>query len=247
MDLGQSPHRRQMGSLVDLFNEHDGRRPFSHLSASFIIDVSIDLVQGLELQDEKVHVHRSIPGSRGSSQNSETHADEQLTFWWRRCGGQKQAWEVGHINNVSCVMFHTAGTSNSSLGLVQAFCRTNFQEGPEMNFFATGQGSGIIVFKLERERPAYTISAGVLYYVKEKALRTYDFATSEDTSLINIRRAELNQRTLSCNPAENAVLLCSDRHNGTYKSREVMTLRPKKASGSWGVSCPATALPRRTA
>ncbi|EFJ13410.1 hypothetical protein SELMODRAFT_424533 [Selaginella moellendorffii] len=199
-DLGQSPHRRQMGSLV--WNYKTRRCMF--------IGVSLDL-------SKRLH-------------------------WF-----QKQAWEVGHTNNVSCVMFHTAGTSNSSLGLVQAFCRTNFQEGPEMNFLATGQGSGIIVFKLERERPAYTISAGVLYYVKEKALRTYDFATSEDTSLINIRRAELNQRRLSCNPAENAVLLCSARHNSTYKSREVMTLRPKKASGSWGVSCPATALPRRTA
>ena len=47
----------------------------------------------------------------------------------------------------------------------------------------------MIVFKLERERPAFSTHANVLYYVKDRYLRTYDFATQRDNPLIAIRRA----------------------------------------------------------
>jgi len=33
----------------------------------------------------------------------------------------------------------------------------------------------MIVFKLERERPAYSTHGGMLYYVKDRYLRVYDF------------------------------------------------------------------------
>lgn len=46
----------------------------------------------------------------------------------------------------------------------------------------------MIVFKLERERPAFGVSQNVLYYVKDRYLRTYDFATQRDNPLISIRR-----------------------------------------------------------
>lgn len=47
---------------------------------------------------------------------------------------------------------------------------------------------GMIVFKLERERPAYSTHQNVLYYVKDRYLRTYDFQTQRDNPLISIRR-----------------------------------------------------------
>ena len=47
----------------------------------------------------------------------------------------------------------------------------------------------MIVFKLERERPACATFQGTLYYVKDRYLRTYDFATQRDNPLISIRRA----------------------------------------------------------
>ena len=37
---------------------------------------------------------------------------------------------------------------------------------PEMNLLAAGHDSGMIVFKLERERPAYTVYRGTLFYVR---------------------------------------------------------------------------------
>ena len=55
--------------------------------------------------------------------------------------------------------------------------------------FACLPCSGMIVFKLERERPACATHAGSLYYVKDRHLRCYDFASQRDTALITIRRA----------------------------------------------------------
>lgn len=49
--------------------------------------------------------------------------------------------------------------------------------------------SGMIVFKLERERPAYSMHGNMLYYVKDRYLRTYDYASQRDNPLIAIRRA----------------------------------------------------------
>ena len=48
--------------------------------------------------------------------------------------------------------------------------------------------SGMLVFKLERERPAYAVHGDVLYYVKERFLRTYDFSSQRDNPLITLRR-----------------------------------------------------------
>jgi hypothetical protein len=47
----------------------------------------------------------------------------------------------------------------------------------------------MIVFKLERERPACATHGNTLYYVKDRYLRTYDFATQRDNPLMSIRRA----------------------------------------------------------
>ena len=47
----------------------------------------------------------------------------------------------------------------------------------------------MFVFKLERERPAFSTHQNVLYYVKDRYLRTYDFATQRDNPHIAIRRA----------------------------------------------------------
>ena len=48
--------------------------------------------------------------------------------------------------------------------------------------------SGMLVFKLERERPAYAVHGEALYYVKERFLRVYDFSSQRDNPLITLRR-----------------------------------------------------------
>lgn len=54
--------------------------------------------------------------------------------------------------------------------------------------FPSGHDSGMIVFKLERERPAYAVHSNMLYYVKDRFLRQLDFNSSKDTAVMQLRR-----------------------------------------------------------
>jgi coatomer subunit alpha len=45
----------------------------------------------------------------------------------------------------------------------------------------------MIVFKLERERPAYSVHGNILYYVKDRFLRKLDFTTTKDNVVMQIR------------------------------------------------------------
>ncbi|KAF5185856.1 Coatomer subunit alpha-1 [Thalictrum thalictroides] len=172
-----------------------------------------------------------------------TGADDRQLKLWRM--NDTKAWEVdtlrGHMNNVSCVMFHAkqdiivSNSEDKSIRVwdvtkrtcVQTFRREHdrfwiLASHPEMNLLAAGHDSGMLVFKLERERPAFSVSGDFLYYVKDRFLRFYEFSTQKDSQVIPIRRpgtTSLNQspRTLSYSPTENAVLVCSDVDGGSYE------------------------------
>merc|ERR1711881_801860 len=74
---------------------------------------------------------------------------------------------------------------------------------PTLNLFAAGHDNGLIIFKLERERPAFASHQNSLYYVKDKYLRRCEFATSKDTAVMQIRSPSKAQvYSLSYNPAE---------------------------------------------
>ncbi|KAL0360610.1 UNVERIFIED_CONTAM: Coatomer subunit alpha-1 [Sesamum radiatum] len=170
-------------------------------------------------------------------------ADDRQVKIWRM--NDTKAWEVdtlrGHMNNVSCVLFHArqdiivSNSEDKSIRVWDATKRTGLQTfrrehdrfwilaaHPEMNLLAAGHDSGMIVFKLERERPAFSVSGDALFYVKDRFLRTFEYSTQKDTQLIPIRRpgsSGLNQgpRTLSYSPTENAILVCSDTDGGSYE------------------------------
>ena len=153
----------------------------------------------------------------------------------------------GHTNNVSCALFHPKHeliVSNSEdrtirvwdiskrLG-VQTFRRESdrfwvLAAHPDQNLLAAGHDSGMIVFKLERERPAFDVLANKCFYVKERYLRMHEFSNSKDVPLVSLRRTTSNAtpgigggpRTLSynsLNKAENNVLILSDSEGGTYE------------------------------
>ncbi|GAA0140874.1 vesicle coat protein [Lithospermum erythrorhizon] len=201
-------------------------------------------------------------------------ADDRQVKIWRM--NDTKAWEVdtlrGHMNNVSCVLFHArqdiivSNSEDKSIRVWDATKRTGLQTfrrehdrfwiltaHPEMNLMAAGHDSGMIVFKLERERPAFSISGDSLYYVKDRFLRIFEFSTQKDTQLVPIRRPGsngLNQgpKTLSYSPTENAVLICSDIEGGSY---ELYTV-PKDSYGRGdtaqearrGIGGPATFIAR---
>ncbi|KAI3959120.1 hypothetical protein MKX01_023796 [Papaver californicum] len=170
-------------------------------------------------------------------------ADDRQVKLWRM--NDTKAWEVdtlrGHMNNVSCVMFHArqdiivSNSEDKSIRVWDVTKRTGVQTfrrehdrfwilalHPEMNLMAAGHDSGMIVFKLERERPAFSVSGDTLFYVKDRFLRLYEFSSQKDAQVIPFRRPGsnvLNQgpRTMSYSPTENAILICSDVDGGSYE------------------------------
>ena len=180
--------------------------------------------------------------------------DDRLVKLWRM--SETKAWEVdtcrGHFQNVSACLFHPHQDLILSVGedktirvwdlnkrtSVQSFKRENdrfwvIAAHPEINLFAAGHDNGVMVFKLERERPASTVHQNQLYYItKEKHVRCYDFAKSQESpSLLNLKKLGapwMPPRTLSYNPAERAILVTSPAEGGRY---ELVNL-PKDASGA---------------
>ena len=48
---------------------------------------------------------------------------------------------------------------------------------PTLNMFAAGHDGGMMVFKLERERPAFGLHQNTLYYIKVKMEREREFVS----------------------------------------------------------------------
>lgn len=178
-------------------------------------------------------------------------ADDRVIKIWRM--SETKAWEVdscrGHFNNVSSALFHPKHELIVSCGedktvrvwdlakrtAIQTFRREHdrfwvLAAHPNLNLFAAGHDSGLIVFKLERERPAFSVHQDTLYYVRDKYVRAFDFATGSDIGLLSVRKfgsPYMPPRTLSFNPAERAVLLTISSDNGSYE----LTSLPQQAQG----------------
>jgi coatomer subunit alpha len=96
--------------------------------------------------------------------------------------------------------------------------------------FILGHDSGLIVFKLERERPAFAVHGDSVYYVRDKYVRAYDINTGSDIGLLSVRKfgsPYMPPRTLSFNPVERAVLLTISSDSGIYE----ITGLPKETVG----------------
>lgn len=162
-------------------------------------------------------------------------ADDRQIKLWRM--SDSKAWEVdtcrGHYNNVSCVIFHPrqdliiSNSEDKSIrvwDMAKRTCLHTFRREhdrfwvvaghPSLNIFAAGHDSGMVVFKLERERPAFAVHGNILYYVKDRFLRKLDFTTQKDRAVMQLRGGNRSPVfSMSYNPAENAVVLCTRTSN----------------------------------
>ncbi|XP_022657939.1 coatomer subunit alpha-like [Varroa jacobsoni] len=199
-------------------------------------------------------------------------ADDRQIKLWRL--NDAKAWEMdtcrGHYSNVSCVIFHPrqelilSNSEDKSIrvwDMAKRTCLHTFRREhdrfwiltahPTLNLFAAGHDNGMVIFKLDRERPAHTLHGNTLYYVKEqnfmlanvaqKHLRKLDLTTMKDTAILQLRKgaARAPVYSISYNPAENAVLI-NVRHvikeQSTYELTQVPkndrdTSEPKRANG----------------
>jgi coatomer protein complex subunit alpha (xenin) len=176
-------------------------------------------------------------------------ADDRQVKLWRM--NETKAWEVdtmrGHTNNVSCVLFHpkheliVSNSEDRTIRVwdiskrqgVQTFRRESdrfwiLAAHSEQNLLAAGHDSGMIVFKLERERPAFDSLPDRCFYVKDRYLRLHEFQSSRDIPLVSLRRTTSNATPgigggphslsyNSFNKAENTVLITSDAEGGSYE------------------------------
>ena len=168
--------------------------------------------------------------------------DDRMVKLWRM--SETKAWEVdtcrGHFNNVSAVLFHPRQDIILSVGEdktlrvwdankrtgIQNFRRENDRfwvicAHPTINLFAAGHDNGVLVFKLNRERPASAVYQNTVYYVnKEKFVVSYDMHTeTQSPRLLSLQKFGslwTQPTTLYYNPAERAVLVAGDAENGLY-------------------------------
>mmetsp|Transcript_56439 Transcript_56439/g.121103 ORF Transcript_56439/g.121103 Transcript_56439/m.121103 type:complete len:1219 (-) Transcript_56439:381-4037(-) len=175
-------------------------------------------------------------------------ADDRLIKIWR--WDDSKAWEVdtlrGHFGNVSCVIFHPQRDlilSNSEDRTIRVWdltkrtgIHTYRRENDRFwvitahqasNLLAVGHDSGMVVFKLDRERPIAQSNASTLFYVQDRQVfsRDMDKAAGSERMLFACRRAA-NQMTsgmryLCMNPfnsstSEANCLIYYDQDGGAY-------------------------------
>lgn len=181
--------------------------------------------------------------------------DDRVLKIWRM--SETKAWEVdscrGHTNNILCCQFHpyqdiiisvsedkTIRTwdLNKRTG-IQQFKRENdkfwyITSHPEINLFAAAHDSGVMVFKLERERPASVLSQNSLFYInKEKQVKSFEIGSDKENqpwlSLKKIGNIWAPFRTISYTPSERAILTTTKGDNGNFYA---MTYLPKDNSSA---------------
>ncbi|GMF71251.1 unnamed protein product [Aspergillus oryzae] len=174
--------------------------------------------------------------------------DDRLIKLWRMSVDTCR----GHFQNASACLFHPHQDLILSVGedktirawdlnkrtSVQSFKRDLdrfwvIAAHPEINLFAAGHDTGVMVFKLERERPASAVYQNQLFYItKEKHVKSYDFAKNvESPPMLSLRKLGapwVPPRTVSYNPAERAILVTSPTDGGVY---ELIHL-PRDATGA---------------
>lgn len=169
--------------------------------------------------------------------------DDRVVKLWRM--SDTKAWEVdtcrGHTGNVLSAIFHPhqdlilSVSDDKTIRVwdlnkrvpVKQFRREHdrfwlIASHPTINLFAACHDSGVMVFKLERERPAHAIFQNKLFYVNgEKQVQAYDFNRQENSlpmlSLKKIGKAWSFMRTLSYNQSDNSILVVhGEGDNGNY-------------------------------
>ncbi|KAJ1649424.1 hypothetical protein IWQ61_009489, partial [Dispira simplex] len=168
--------------------------------------------------------------------------DRQIKVWRMN---ESKAWEVdscrGHFNNVSCVLFHphrdliVSNSEDRTIRVWDGSRRTLLQTyhrdhekfwimtaHPTISLFAAGHDGGLMVFKLERERPAFTCHQQGLFYAQDEQMRYHKFNNEDDHPLATLRqvsehRHQAPARTVSYNPAEHTLLVTYPTDGGIYE------------------------------
>lgn len=182
-------------------------------------------------------------------------AEDRLVKVWRM--SETKAWEVdtcrGHTGGVLSCIFHPHEDLILSVGddktirvwdlnkrtPVKQFRREHDRFWmiachPSINLFGACHDSGVMIFKLERERPAHTTFQNKLYFVNsEKQVQCYDYQKKETSlpilSLKKVGKTWSFMRSISYNQSDNSILVTHGTgDDGKYS---LITL-PKHVTGA---------------
>mmetsp|Transcript_12825 Transcript_12825/g.19436 ORF Transcript_12825/g.19436 Transcript_12825/m.19436 type:complete len:1256 (+) Transcript_12825:97-3864(+) len=176
-------------------------------------------------------------------------ADDRSVKLWRM--SESKAWEVdtlrGHNNNVSSVFFHPrfdlliSNSEDKSIRVWDVSKRVNVQTFrrdldrfwilsvcKNRNLLAAGHDSGMLVFKLERERPAmYSSVNNKTYYIRGREVLQTDGAGGRESSIYSIRRVGNTTEGIGAaprflhqnlyDPQDTHILLTSETEGGSYE------------------------------
>lgn len=182
-------------------------------------------------------------------------ADDRLVKLWRM--SDTKAWEVdtcrGHTGNVLGAVFHPhqdlilSVADDKTIRVWDLNKRTPVKQfrrehdrfwlvaaHPTINLFAACHDLGVMVFKLERERPAHALFQNRLLYVNaEKQVQAYDVARGESSlpmlSLKKIGKTWAAMRTLLYNHTDNLILVT---HGEGDLAQYALILLPKHVTGA---------------
>lgn len=181
-DFGRGPSPRAVP--IDLFGAPDGQVKF--------------VLEGHDRGVNWAQFHPTRPMIVSGS-------DDRSVKLWRY--NETRAWETdtfrGHFNNISCVLFHPRSDliiSNSEDKTLRIWDYTKrgsqpiihrresdrfwvLTAHPTLNLFAAGHDSGLVLFKLEHERPAYCVfEDSQLFYAKQDGILCLDLNESLATA-----------------------------------------------------------------
>eukprot|EP00300_Choanocystis_sp_HF-7_P020307 c20563_g1_i3.p1 GENE.c20563_g1_i3~~c20563_g1_i3.p1 ORF type:complete len:1208 (+),score=306.98 c20563_g1_i3:444-3626(+) len=259
-DLVLSASLDQTARVWDISSLHKKSQSERKLPTDFLNMAAPTVKHVLEGHDRGVNwasFHQSFP-------LIVTGADDRHVKLWRM--NDTKAWEVdtmrGHVNNVSCVMFHPRQeliVSNSEDKTIRIWdiakrscVWTHRRDGdrfwilavhPHLNVLAAGHDSGLMVFKLQRERPASCVQGNTLLYVKDKYVRLYEYGTQQDTPIMTLRRpTSIPPRSLHYNSVSHSLLVFYDENGGAYELYQLpkqadsaAVIEPKRGQGQGAV------------
>lgn len=165
-------------------------------------------------------------------------ADDREVKLWRM--SESKAWEVdtmrGHINNVSSVAFHpkhewiVSNSEDKSIRVwdisrqtaPQSFRRESdrywiLATHPSKNLLAAGHDSGLLVFKLDRERPPFDVHKSDLFFLHDRYIRKVGAKSGSEMPLLAYQGKPRTLWYNFMNPSQHNLLLVSDTDRGSYE------------------------------
>ncbi|KAJ6240808.1 coatomer subunit alpha [Anaeramoeba flamelloides] len=108
---------------------------------------------------------------------------------------------------------------------------------PTLNLFAAGHSNGFVVFKLEKERPAFTVENNNIFYYKDEKIRLYNIKDNADLAIMPFSpMSKYPLETIAYQPQVKCFLICDQKEYEIWKiSSNNTSTKIKSGQGHYGI------------